>query len=235
MNEAELTVLVKKYRDLATYYKAVAEHDEEPEEKYLNNKYNKKDVFYLGRVSLPTGKYLKMDVRDFFVNNNFYLDSIVTKFKLKGKTLDDTALNCLKYVASHVKYMREPKECWQIVQETIERNAGDCEDGAILLANLLIAAGVPYWRVRLNAGLVKALNNKMTGHAYVSYCRETDNEFVVLDWCFYYNNKPIKDRKKHFEERDYYDVWFSCNQKYSFVGKMNSPKTFTASNLKVSL
>jgi hypothetical protein len=56
------------------------------------------------------------------------------------------------------------------------------------MANIMLRSGIPYYRIRLNAGNVNG-----GGHAYVTYCRETDNQFVVLDWCYYPNNLLIRD------------------------------------------
>lgn len=67
----------------------------------------------------------------------------------------------------------------------------------------------------------------IAGHCFVTYCRETDNKFVVLDWCYWANKKPIAERLTHEEERNYNDieknfyVWFSFNCEYSF-GKMQA-------------
>ena len=92
--------------------------------------------------------------------------------------------------------------------------AGDCEDGAILLSNVLVKSGIPYYRVRVCAGSVNG-----GGHAYCVYCRETDNEWVVLDWCYWPNDLPVAQRKKHRDEPNYaspdgnYYVWFSWDLK----------------------
>jgi len=59
------------------------------------------------------------------------------------------------------------------------------------------------------------------GHAYVTYCRETDNQFVVMDCTYWYKSTPVSERKLHSEERDYYGIWFSWNLKYSF-GEMET-------------
>jgi|GEM_PF-2839916 len=86
-----------------------------------------------------------------------------------------------------------------------------CEDGAILMYNIALRSGVPYWRMRLNAGDVKG-----GGHCYLTYCREKDNNFVVMDWCYWPNDKHPSDRPLHKDEKNYYGVWFSWNQKYAF-------------------
>jgi len=85
-----------------------------------------------------------------------------------------------------------------------------CEDGAILIANIMVKSGIPWYRVRVCAGSVKG-----GGHAYCVYCRETDNEWVVMDWCYFYKSTLVKDRLTHKQERNYFNtemnyyVWFS--------------------------
>jgi intein/homing endonuclease len=87
----------------------------------------------------------------------------------------------------------------------------NCDSGSILLHNLMVASKIPYYRIRLNAGSVAG-----GGNAYITYFREHDNQAVVLDWCYWSNTKPVKDRKLHKDERDYYGIWFSSNKKHSF-------------------
>lgn len=198
-----------------------------PKETYWNNKYPKDDtVRYTCRyIHLKDGtlEACQVDPRIFFQPIAGDLKgialalttSLTTKLK-KEPTNDDLALACLQYVMKNIKYTSDEKvqgipEYWQEWYETIELKTGDCEDGSILLANLMTAVGIPYWRIRLNAGDVKG-----GGHAYVTYCRETDDEFVVLDWCYWPKDIPIKDRKLHHDEMDYYGIWWSWNIKYIF-------------------
>jgi predicted transglutaminase-like cysteine proteinase len=161
------------------------------------------------------GQY-SIDVRNFFQINDANTP-VVT-----GKTNDDKALAALRTVRGRVAYNSDKStytqdEYWAYAYQTLTRAKGDCEDGAILLANILIKSGVPYWRVRLNAGSVNG-----GGHAYVTYCRETDNEFVVLDWCYWPNDMAISLRPTHREERNYMNteknfyVWFSWDMKYVY-------------------
>lgn len=163
-----------------------------------------------------TDGHYSIDVRNFYQVNDETIPVV------SGKTNDDKALAALKKTKSLIKYTDDKSsynfgEYWAYAYQTLKRGVGDCEDGAILLANIMLRSGIPYYRVRLNAGSVNG-----GGHAYVTYCRETDNEWVVLDWCYWYNTLPVSERKTHKEERNYMDaeknyyVWFSWNQKYIF-------------------
>ena len=210
-----------KYKELEEKYIKLTTPD--PQETLWNNKYPKQDITY--RRKEYDGWY-NIDVRNYFQP---YDSSIPI---VSGTTNDEKALNALNWVKKNITYTSDTTEYgedefWAYAYQTLKRKKGDCEDGAILLSNIMLKSGIPYWRIRLNAGDVKG-----GGHAYVTYCRETDNEFVVLDWCYWYKDTLIKDRKLHKDEQDYYGIWFSWNLMYSF-GKMETmaemPKDF---NLK---
>jgi len=155
-------------------------------------------------------KGVKINVLGFFNKENDLVPIII------GKSNDEKALKCLLYVKRKIRYTQKKDkekngEFWQFANETLYWLTGDCEDGAILMANMMVAAGIPYWRIRINAGDV-TWKNRTTGHAYVTYLREKDNKWIVLDWCYYYKSKGTlwTNAKKYF------GIWFSFNQKYCF-------------------
>lgn len=196
-------------------------------EQYWNSKYPKQTITYSGRC-LPNqiDRTFEVDVRVFFTPYDQQLTDIVNRSwigigKLNEGTNDEKALKCLKWVRANFTYDSDKtvtglSEFWMFPFEALKYKRGDCDDGAILLSNLMLVAGVPYWRIRLNAGDVEG-----GGHCYVTLCRETDNQFVCLDWCYNYTDNPVKDRPLHKDERDYYSIWFSWNLRYVF-GKMET-------------
>lgn len=190
-------------------------------ESYYNNKYPKKDIVYKGRVVPTTRKNIGMDVRNFFNEYDSEVRKVVDRLWLKRLSDDDKALKCLLWVIGNVKYVGDGKkghkDFWQFGFETLHYKTGDCEDGAILLANMLMMAGVPYWKIRLSVGDVKG-----GAHGYVNYYCEESDKWVVLDWCYWVNKKKIKYRKDYKDEGNYYGVWFSWNQKYSFSKGLNN-------------
>jgi len=200
------------------------------QEEYWNNKRPKQNITYSGRC-LPnqTDRTFETDVRIFFTPYDNQLREIVNKnWTGIGKPIegsnDEKALKCLKWVRKNFKYESDKSvtglsEFWMFPFEALKYGKGDCDDGSILLANLMLCSGIPYYRIRLNCGDVKA-GAKKEGHCFVTYCRETDNQFVVLDWCWY-KDIPISQRKLHQDEKDYYGCWFSWNQKYAF-GEMQT-------------
>jgi len=143
----------------------------------------------------------------------FYQEYDNTIPRVSSGSLDKRANDCLKYVINRITYTTDVKsggEYWQFGYETFSRRKGDCEDGAILLANMMLRSGIPYWRIRLNAGLVQG-----GGHAYVTYLKEDDNQWYVFDWC-YWPTESVDFKKKWKNAEKYFGIWGSWNQKYVF-------------------
>lgn len=193
----------------------------DPNEVFWNNRYPKVTMNY---SRFETDGQYSMDVRNYFQEYDTNTPTVA------GATNDEKALNALKFVMGNITYTPDKSnygwdEYWAYSYQTLTRRKGDCEDGAILMANIMLKSGIPFWRIRLNAGNVNG-----GGHCYVTYCRETDNQFVVLDWCYWSNNLPVAQRKLHSAEQNYDDVaknfyvWFSWNSKYIF-GKMQTMST----------
>jgi predicted transglutaminase-like cysteine proteinase len=183
-------------------------HSSNPKEDETNNKYPKSDVTYVRQEK--DGVY-EIDVRNYI---DEYDSSIPS---LGANNDDDTALNCLVWVINNIKYIPDKtqygiQEFWAYSYQTLRRKAGDCEDGAILLYNIMLKSGIPYWKIRLTAG-----NTPYGGHAYVTYYEESQDRWVSLDWCYFPTKLPIKDRVNYKEDKLYGDVWFSWNKKYAFA------------------
>ena len=71
----------------------------------------------------------------------------------------------------------------------------DCKDGAILIASLLINAGIPSWRVKVAGGgvlpdpLFAPSDTELAGHAWCIYLADRPDskrglEWIILDWCY---------------------------------------------------
>jgi len=170
-------------------------------EEYWNNKIKKSTVYYYARRNESP-----QNVLEFFNKNNKKIETIT------GSTNDVIAKKCLIWVHKNIKYTQKKDkenngEYWQYANETNQYKTGDCEDGAILMANMMLKSGVPYWRIRINAGDVKG-----GGHAYVTYLKEKDNKWYVMDWCYWYNSNG----KLWKEAEKYFGIWFSFNNKYAF-------------------
>lgn len=102
-----------------------------------------------------------------------------------------------KWVMQNIQYHSDKKQFnmndrWTLPWETLQRKKGDCEDGAILLIALAVTAGVSEDRLRLYAPIAMSRG----WHAAVAYQRESDNEWVWIEWTVKksHNLGPIEKR-----------------------------------------
>jgi len=209
---------------LERLFGGVEEPQEETKEDYYNNKYPEYPITYNGRTLANTNEMIAIDVRNFITPYDYELESLRTEF-VQYMEDDKNAVECLKWVIDNITYTSDksqfgiPEE-WLFAYETLKTRKGDCDDGAILLANLMVVSGIPYWKVRLTAG-----NTSAGGHCYVTYYDEEGDRWVVLDWCYWPNKKEVKARKEYKKDKRYGQVWFSWNKKYSFYKAENDPSS----------
>ena len=140
---------------------------------------------------------------------------------IEGVTDNEKAKNALDYVVSNIQYEDDWKQYnspdyWATSKETMENKKGDCEDGAFLLRDILLKNGMREDKLKIGLGLVQAIGPFYNGHAYLLYkddgeTQDTkDDRWVVLDWCYKENSKPIKERET-FNERKDYKTLFTIN------------------------
>lgn len=109
-----------------------------------------------------------VDIRSFFDSNFMFTKSVLEL--PEGYLPWDAALACLKVVSTSIKFVNDSVEHWQMPLETVDKETGDCEDGAILLANMLSALGLE--TVKIVCGAIST----GIGHCVVEY------NGVQLDW-----------------------------------------------------
>ena len=191
--------LEKDKQDLIEKITDLENNEEEPLEKYWNNKRPKYPNF---KQKLRNG--INIDPRTFLLN---YPPGPI----FKGKP-DQVASSILNHVYTNIKYKGEDKgkEYWKFPFETYTDREGDCEDMSIVIANLLHKCGIPYWRIRINVGMVKG-----GYHAWVTYLAEKDNAWYVLDAAYYYK-ECAGLRMKWNEAEKYFNIDWSFNSRYVF-------------------
>ena len=86
-----------------------------------------------------------------------------------------------------------------------------CEDGAILMYNIAVRSGVPVQRLRIDCGDVKG-----GGHAYVTYLKESDNKWYIMDWCYWYR-ESVNYGKTWDDAKKYFGIWYSFNGDHVFM------------------
>ena len=87
-----------------------------------------------------------------------------------------------EWVRDNVRYRSDKEQFnmrrWTMPMETLQRLKGDCKDGATLIMSFAVTAGVPEDRLRFYSPIVTS--NGM--HASVAYRRESDDQWVWVEW-----------------------------------------------------
>ncbi|MFW9772329.1 MAG: DUF4332 domain-containing protein [Candidatus Thorarchaeota archaeon] len=206
---------------------------------YWNSKWERAHIIYTGRALRGEHykKEIDVDVKSFIKKNDSILQHVIYKLQLRRNTPNETAWVCQKFVSEFLKYTydditSECPEYWQFPFETIQSEIGDCEDGSILIASLLINAGIPSWRVKVCAAQVMAdpvvapSDSELGGHSYCIYLADRPEsprklEWVVLDWCYLQDpDVPVEEKplaRDGGQENAYKDVWFTFNDEHSWA------------------
>jgi len=200
---------------------------------FWNDKHPRAPIVYEGRPIPGSTRMFAMDVRRFFWSDDVVLQGILSgaAFDNARAATDNDArayfvqvavCRMIQYVGDETIQGKQIQEFWTFPAETIARRVGDCEDGAILIASLCANLGIPLHRIRVAAGMVRpGAGAADGGHAWATYLRESDNEWIALDWCYFSDeSSPVKDKlpvrlrpEYHFGNR----VWFSFNDLYSWT------------------
>jgi len=194
IEKAELTIV-----NLTAQIKNLNEESNRALYDYWYNKYPKTHIHL----------HYGYSVREFARTNN---DKVP---KLVGNNYDGIMNKTLKHVIKFMTYVADEKENWQTANETMIRKKGDCEEGAILMYAIAVKSGVPKERLRINAGDVTYKGGR-SGHCYLSYLRESDNEWYVMDWC-YWPKESIDFKKSWDDAKNYFGIWYSFNQDYVWL------------------
>lgn len=118
------------------------------------------------------------------------------------------------WVVKNLKYMEDEEqygypEIWVPPTMTLQTMRGDCEDGSFLIMSLALNAGVNPDRLRFYAGTVKAGEGAATGgHGWVAYKRESDDAWIVADFSYYPDLRPMDMRPKMKNDHRYLDDYF---------------------------
>ncbi len=227
--------IIPNYKPFEQFEKDYGEYGSE----YWNDKWKKAPIIYTGRALRGASyhKQIDVDVKAFLKRNDAILWHVITQLGLRKDTPNVTALAIQSFVCNFLKYKyddlaSECPEFWLFPFESIQSEIGDCEDGAILIASLLINAGVPSWRVKVCAAQVMAdpvfapSDTELGGHAYCIYLADRQEserklEWVILDWCYLQDPEvPIEDKplaRDGGTEGAYKNIWFTFNNDNSWA------------------
>jgi hypothetical protein len=206
---------------------------------YWNNKWETAPIIYTGRALRAESykKRIDADVKSFIKKDDAILWHVITQVGLRKETPNETAFVIQNFVCKFLKYKyddltAEIEEFWLFPFESIQAEIGDCEDGAILIAALLINAGIPSWRVKVAAAEVLAdpvfapSDTELGGHAYCLYLADRQDskrklEWVILDWCYLQDPEiPIEEKplaRDGGTEGAYRSVLFTFNDEFSWA------------------
>ncbi|MFX1365739.1 MAG: DUF4332 domain-containing protein, partial [Promethearchaeota archaeon] len=206
---------------------------------YWNNKWETAPIIYTGRALRAEvyKKQIDVDVKAFIKKNDAILWHVITQVGLRRETPNETAFVIQNFVCNFLKYKyddltAEVPEFWLFPFESIQAEVGDCEDGAILTAALLINAGIPSWRVKVAAAEVLAdpifapSDTEVGGHSYCLYLADRPDskrklEWVILDWCYLQDPEvPVEQKplaRDGGTEGAYKDVLFTFNDEFSWA------------------
>ena len=196
---------------------------------YWNNKWQQAPITYTGRALRSSSERIVCDVKDFITVNDAILAEVIHDYQLKKSTHNATVHAIQKFVINFLDYIGDEEasacpEYWQFPFETLQSGIGDCEDGAILMASLMIQTGIPAYRVKVCAGYVQeSPTAPQGGHAYCIYLadrRGGHQDWVVIDWCYFEDselapeNKPLA--KNGGYNGCYQSLWFTFNNEFSW-------------------
>ena len=185
------------------------------------------------KMSMIEGTKSEEDYSMYLQFPNADIKALVDTIVEPTDTNDEKAYKIMSWVQNNITYQDDWKtyksnEFWALPTMTLDKKVGDCEDGAFLIHSMMLNAGIPWDQIRTYGGDVFAGEGAAAGgHAWTAYRRETDNEWVVLDWCYYASKQPISERTPMKDVLYYFDDWFYTNAKETvetpFVNKVKDP------------
>ena len=176
---------------------------------YLQVQYGRLNLFQNDKPLEP-----KVDYGHYLQLGNPDVMRLARQITSPGDSDDEKATKIRDWVEANITYADDlvtykALEYWALPTMTMRRGQGDCEDGAFFQASLMLAAGVNPDRVRVYGGFVSAGTNASTGgHAWLAYKRESDNEWVALDWCYFPTNEAVAERLTLRKDFKYQDDFF---------------------------
>ena len=125
-----------------------------------------------------------------------------------------------RWVVYNIEYMTDQQqygydELWVPPVMLLNNRKGDCEDGAFLIMSLGLNAGVDPKRLRMYGGFVDAGPGADSGgHGWVAYRRESDDEWVAVDFSYYSDLMPMDRRTPLKDDHKYVDDYFFMTNQF---------------------
>lgn len=173
------------------------------------------------------------------------IQALASSIVSPGDTNDEKMYKIEQWVQNNIEYVSDIEnykqaELWAYPTMTLNRKSGDCEDGAFLMHSLALHAGISPDRLRTYGGLVWGDPYGITtaGHAWTAYKRESDDEWVIADWCYWAKDTPLDKRMTMKEDFKYIDDFFFVEAtrtvetpianrvRYALIGKGSMVNTY---------
>ena len=146
---------------------------------------------------------------------NATLQALANTIVVPSDSSNEKVYKIEQWVRNHIRYVSDTEnygvsELWAYPTVTVERGTGDCEDGAFLIHSLALHAGVSPERLRTYGGIVYADEYGLStgGHAWTAYRREIDEQWIIVDWCYWAKDTPLSERIPMADEHKYIDDYF---------------------------
>lgn len=184
------------------------------------------------KMSMIEGTQSEEDYSSYLQYPNAEIKALVDTIVKPSDSNDEKAYKILMWVQENIEYKSDfetygASEYWALPTMTVKSGCGDCEDGAFLVHSMMLNAGIPWDQIRTYGGEVYTGNGTTGGHAWTAYKRETDNQWVIMDWCYYANKNQIADREPMKDVLWYFDDYFYVNARETidtpFVNKVKDP------------
>jgi len=151
---------------------------------------------------------------------NEVIRSMAMKIVNPSDTDDVKMVKIQRWVVYNIEYKSDKEqygyeELWVPPVMVLQTGQGDCEDGAFLIMSLGLNAGVDPSRLRMYGGFVDAGQGAESGsHGWVAYRRESDNEWVAVDFSYYPDLSPMDYRTPLKDDEKYVDDYFYITNQY---------------------
>lgn len=135
---------------------------------------------------------------------------------IKMEKIQQWVVDNIEYMSDEEQYGYE--ELWVPPVMLLKSKKGDCEDGAFLIMSLALNAGVDPERLRMYGGFVDAGPGAASGgHGWVAYRRESDDEWVAIDFSYYPDLRPMSLRTPLKDDLKYVEDYFFLTNQYIVV------------------
>ena len=135
---------------------------------------------------------------------------------IKMEKIQQWVVDNIEYMSDEEQYGYE--ELWVPPVMLLKSRKGDCEDGAFLIMSLALNAGVDPERLRMYGGFVDAGPGAASGgHGWVAYRRESDDEWVAIDFSYYPDLRPMSLRIPLKDDLKYVEDYFFLTNQYIVV------------------